>query len=119
MVQFIIQAIMFLVRLLRQDSFHYLSAPAEVLPRSIVQRTMSIAHVLPSIIFAGFCGLYIFPQVSEEYALHLQNNDVIIGWTIVAILVPTLILNGILIEMYFEHTKPSYKALKKESKTEG
>ncbi|MEM6348802.1 MAG: hypothetical protein AAF927_33265 [Bacteroidota bacterium] len=103
---------MFLVKSIKGDTFHYLSAPEELLPRIKRRQTMLGGHTLPSVVASLFICLGLIPNLSESYALKLEQNDLIIPITIGICLIPVLILNGFIIEAYLEKYKKHYKTLK-------
>lgn len=103
---------MFLVKQIRNDNYHYLSVPDEVLSWVKIDRIMKLGHALPSVIVAITLAIKLLPLLSETYAAQLEKNGTIIPFTIIGFLIPLLILNGIILESILERTNSSYKIYK-------
>jgi len=114
LLKIVLNAIMALVKRIRGDGFHYLSAPNEVLSRYKVDRIMKIGHGLPSIVAACYIGLSVVPYFSETYAEKLERNEFIVPITIVGFLLPLFLLNGFLIEIYLEKSELKYREAKNQ-----
>jgi hypothetical protein len=108
-----LKGIMFIVSLIRQDSFHYMNTPEEAISWVKVDRIMKLWHALPSIVFSIIIALKLIPLVSIEYAEKLSKNSNIIPLTVIGVFIPILILNGIIVESILEKTNHEYKTLKK------
>lgn len=104
---------MHLVQILRGDSFNYLTAPNEVLESGVSKRTVILAHILPSFIFSGGCSFILFSHFFPNYDVELGFNKSVIPMTFAWFLIFFFLVNGFIIELYMENTKPDYKALKK------
>jgi len=106
---------MTIVRKIRQDKCHYLSVPDEIISWMKSLRIMRIGHVLPSVIVTILLAIKLFPSFSVKYAEQLKENGNIILLTVVLVLIPVLIINGIILESILERTNTQYKNYKKNN----
>jgi len=112
-VQIILRVIMFLVKTIRHEHYHYLSAPEGMLPTFHPDKIMKFGHALPSLVFTIVFVIKVLPLVSDVYAKELERNGILISETILLMLVPVLILNGFLIEWILNMTNAEYRCYKK------
>lgn len=103
---------MYLVRRIRNDKFHYLAVPEDILSWVKKDRIMKLGHIVPTLIVMVLIVVKILPLLSESYAEELTNNSVLITMTGIAILIPLLIVNGMLIETVLEKSNSQYKDFK-------
>jgi uncharacterized membrane protein len=111
--QFILMIIMTIVRKIRKDRYHYLSVPDEIISWVNSDRIMKFGHIVPSIIVTILLAIKLFPLISVKYAEHLEENGNIILLTVVLVLIPVLVINGIILESILENTNSEYKNYKK------
>jgi hypothetical protein len=109
----ILLGIMFLVKIIRRDSTHYLLTPEGIISRIKINRIMNVGHVIPSILATILIAIKIIPLLSVTYAARLEENDPVVFYTVLKLLVPIMILNGIIIESILEMTNVEYKTYKK------
>ena len=111
----ILMIIMTIVRKIRQDNYHYLTVPDEIISWVKSDRIMKIGHFLPSVIVTILLAIKLFPLISVKYAEHLEANGNIILLTVVLVLIPVLVINGIILESILEKTNSEYKDFKKNN----
>jgi len=110
--ELILNIIMNLVKKIRNEDYHYLSVPDEVLSWVKVDRIMKLGHALPSVIVAILLAIKLLPLLSNTYAEQLEKNGTVISYTVIGVLIPLLILNGIIIESLLEKMNSEYKNFK-------
>ena len=113
--KFILLIIMTIVRKIRQDRSHYLSVPDEIISWNKSDRIMRIGHVLPSVIVTILLALKFFPLISVKYAEQLEENGNIILLTVLLVLIPVLVINGIILESILERTNTEYRNYKRNN----
>ena len=110
--KFILMFIMTIVKKIRRDKYHYLSVPDEIISWVKSDRIMKIGHIVPSIIVTILLAIKLFPLNSDKYAEQLEKNGNIILLTVVLVIIPVLIINGIIVESILEKTNSEYKNYK-------
>lgn len=113
--KFILLIIMTIVKKIKHDNYHYLSVPDEIISWVKSDRIMKIGHILPSIVVTILLAIKLFPLISVKYAEHLEKNGNIILVTVVLVLIPVLVINGIILEFILERTNTEYKNYKKNN----
>jgi len=111
----ILLGIMFLVKKVRNDRTHYLVVPDDIISKLKINRIMNIGHVIPSIVITLLIAIKLIPLLSIEYAEQLEENGPVIFYTVIELLIPILILNGIIIESLLELTHSEYKNYKQRN----
>ena len=111
--KFILMIIMTIVRKIRKDNYHYLSVPDEIIPWVKSDRIMKIGHIVPSVIVTILLAIKLFPLISVKYAEQFEQNGNIILYTVVLIIIPVLVINGIILESILENTNSEYKDFKR------
>jgi len=107
--------IMKIVRKIRHDKFHYLSVPDDIISCVKSDRIMKIRHIVPSVIVTILLAIKVFPLISVKYAEQLEENGNIILFTVVLVVIPMLVINGIILESILEKTNTEYKNYKKNN----
>lgn len=113
--KFTLLIIMTIVRKIRQDKYHYLSVPDEIISWVNSDRIMKIGHIVPSVIITILLAIKLFPLISVKYAEQLEENGNIILLTVVLVIIPVLVINGIILESILEMTNSEYKNYKKNN----
>lgn len=103
------KAIMYLVRIIRRDKFHYLTVSDEVISWIKVHRIMNFGHFIPSLIVSLLISVKLLPMFSVSYAQQLEENSPVIFNASLVLFLIMLIINGFLIETILEVTNPNYK----------
>jgi hypothetical protein len=111
----ILWPIMYLVAKIRNENHNYLTVPEEIISWVQLDRIMKIGHLLPSIVLTVVISLKILPLLSTWYAEQLEQNAKIIPLTILLILLPMLVLNGIIIESALNSTNKEYHNFKRNN----
>ncbi|MBL0342259.1 MAG: hypothetical protein IPP71_15930 [Bacteroidetes bacterium] len=88
---------------------HYLNAPDEILNWRVSHYIYVFGHLLPTIVVTVILSLKLLPLISREYSEELENNGVIIPITVIAFLIPIVLLNGIIIEKCLMMRSPKYR----------
>lgn len=78
-------------------------------------RIMKIRHIVPSVIVTILLAIKVFPLISVKHAEQLEENGNIILFTVVLVLIPMLVINGIILESILEKTNTEYKNYKKNN----
>ena len=110
--QSVLKVIMFLVKGIRNDNSHYLSAPEHILGLVKIDRIMKLWHTLPSVIVTVLLAVKVFPLISSPYAQLLKENSPTISLVVIAFLIPVSIINGVVIESVLEKINPDYRQYK-------
>jgi hypothetical protein len=105
---------MLAVMFVRGDKTNYLLAPNEVISWIKVDRIITMGHIIPSVVASILIVVKFLPEISTYYSIELEKNSGVISLTVIILLLPISIYNGILIEYILEKTDSGYFNYKKE-----
>jgi hypothetical protein len=92
----------------------YLNAPEEVLSSIKIDRISKLGHIVPSAVLSIVIVIKVLPLLSVYFANQLEENAVIIPFTVILLLIPLLIANGIIIEKSLMGSDENYRTYVKE-----
>lgn len=112
----LLNPIMLIVSWIRKERYNYLSVPEDVLSWVKQNNIMKIGHLLPSIVLTLIIVLKVLPLLSTDFVVQLELNAPVVPVSIIVILVPLLVLNGIIVELALESSNKEYKEYKANNK---
>lgn len=62
--------------LIKNEKTNYLLAPQDVISRITVDRIFKIGHLIPSLVISIIIGVKILPELSPQYAIKLEHNNI-------------------------------------------